>query len=137
MSDTNLRAFYSRSAGLFVAVKTGKHEYATSGIMHVEGTKYAHFTPTNGDRRGSAGSGKCGGVFWTKDPEMIAGLEEMLDKNSDKYDSNLMTEREWLEWSTPAEIRAATAEATNNDLRRQIETQNRLLEKLRGQGKVA
>lgn len=112
------RVFYAQSANLVVQVNVGKRVMQSDGQMvdHRLNQKIVQFSPI----------GDGWGQLVTDDPEVIAFLEKTGD---------VVGPESYNRATTPPEVRNQQLEAYSAELQRTIDTQNRLIEDLKKQGK--
>lgn len=114
------RVFYAQSAGLTIQINPGKRILQSDGQTSDfrMGQKIITFSPI----------GDGWGQLVTEDPEVIAFLE--------KAGSDVVGPEAYNRATTPPEVRAQQLEAHSAELQRTIDSQNRLIEDLKKQGKL-
>lgn len=112
-----MRAFYSKTSALVVNINPGSKKLNSVGVIEVFGGKTAEFTP-RGD-----------GFGWlqTDDPEIITALE----KRSDVFGND-----QYQDMAMPPELKMQRLKDEAASQQRTIDTQNRLLDQLRAEGKI-
>lgn len=111
-TQTDQKVYYSPFAGLTATVNAGRRVIGGDGRSFLDGAKEVQFQP-QGDNWG-----RC----VTRDPEIIAYLDNRIATKGDVFDA-----KAYLEKTTPPQIRAEQAEA---EARRVVIDNNRLLQRV-------
>ncbi len=118
------RTFYCRKPGLCIHINKGQKVPTGSGGFERIGQKHANFSPVNAASNNRASEGGTGqwGSLSTDDPEII----EVLSRKCKEPNTDIFDETGYG--------RASVTEGEQIlNMRREIQTKNRLIEKLQGQ----